>query len=98
MIGLSESRDSQEAGGGGDYQSKFGRCCLFVGQWEKVARTIKGYATKVEIVLPNSKVVEVNSTLLRVWPKKQSDCYICVMLFSDLSRDSIRHLQNFIPN
>ncbi len=70
----------------------------FVGPWEKVARTIKGYATKVEIVMPNGKIVEVNSTLHRVRPKKQSDCYVCVMLFSDLSGDSIRYLKNYMPN
>ena len=70
----------------------------FEGQWKKVARTIRRFTTKIEIVLPNGKVVEADSTLLRVWPKPQNDNCICAMLFSELNRSSARHLSNFIPN
>jgi len=70
----------------------------FEGKWKRVARTITRDSSKIEILLPNKKVVEADSTLLRVRPKVQNDNCVCVMLFSDLNRSTARQLQNFIPS
>lgn len=69
----------------------------FRSHWRNVAKTVKRFTTKVEILTPGGQVVNANTNLVRILPSPENDQCVCVLELTEMNKKNTVRLQNHIP-